>query len=61
MSVLGYWGSETVSKYIEPYSKWLVFAIFMALGIKFIYEAFQEKEKEILEQLLEATKGDEAK
>ena len=47
MSVLGYLGSETVSKYIEPYSKWLVFAIFMALGVKFIYEAFQEKEKEI--------------
>lgn len=47
MPVLGYLGSETVSKYIEPYSKWFVFAIFMALGIKFIYEAFQEKEKEI--------------
>ena len=47
MPVLGYLGSETVSKYIEPYSKWFVFAIFMALGVKFIYEAFQEKEKEI--------------
>lgn len=47
MPILGYLGSETVSKYIEPYSKWLVFAIFMFLGVKFIYEAFQEKEEEV--------------
>lgn len=44
MPVFGYLGSEIVSKYIEPYSKWLVFIIFLTLGIKFIYEAFQEKE-----------------
>lgn len=47
MPVFGYFGCEVVSKYIAPYSKWLVFAIFMFLGIKFIYEAFQEKESEI--------------
>ena len=47
MPVFGYFGCETVSKYIAPYSKWLVFAIFMVLGVKFIYEAFQEKEEKI--------------
>jgi len=44
MPLLGYVGVGLLSKYIEAYSEWLVFAIFMALGIKFIYEAFQEKE-----------------
>ena len=44
MPLLGYVGVGFLSKYIEAYSEWLVFAIFMALGIKFIYEAFQKKE-----------------
>lgn len=43
MPLLGYVGVGLLSKYIEAYSEWLVFAIFMALGIKFIYEAFQKK------------------
>lgn len=47
MPCFGYFGTEAVSKYIAPYSKWLVFAIFMFLGIKFILEAFKEKEEEI--------------
>lgn len=47
MPCFGYYGSEIVSKYIAPYSKWLVFAIFMFLGVKFIYEAFKEKEEKI--------------
>lgn len=47
MPVFGYFGAETISKYITPYSKWLVFSIFMVLGIKFIYESFKEKEVEI--------------
>lgn len=47
MPVLGYFGIGTISKYIESYSPWLVFAIFFVLGTKFIYEAFQEKEETI--------------
>ena len=47
MPVFGYFGTELVSKYIAPYSKLLVFAIFMVLGVKFIYEAFQEKEQKV--------------
>ncbi len=47
MPVFGYFGAETVNQFIAPFSKWLVFAIFMSLGIKFIYEAFHEKEEDI--------------
>lgn len=47
MPIFGYFGTEIVSKYIAPFSKWLVFAIFLTLGAKFIYEAFQEKEEKI--------------
>lgn len=47
MPVFGYLGTEMVSKYLAPYSKWLVFAIFITLGVKFIYEAFQEKEAQV--------------
>lgn len=43
MPCIGYLGTETVSRYLESFSKWLVFIIFLSLGIKFIYEAFQEK------------------
>lgn len=47
MPCLGYIGIGTIAKYIQNYSQWLVFAIFAILGIKFIYEAFQEKEDKI--------------
>ena len=35
-----------VQRYVEPYSKWLVFVIFICLGLKFIIEAFYEKDEE---------------
>lgn len=47
MPVFGYFGTEMISKYIAPYSQWLVFAIFMTLGLKFIYEAFKDKEEKV--------------
>ena len=40
---VGYFGINLLSSYIEPFSKLLVFAIFMILGMKFIIEAFQTK------------------
>ena len=36
MPVLGYFGIGTISKYIESYSPWLVFAIFFILGLNII-------------------------
>lgn len=47
MPIFGYFGIEVISKYIAPFSSWIVFVIFMTLGIKFIYEAFQEKKEEV--------------
>lgn len=45
MPFLSYIGTEFVSKFIEPYAKIIVFLIFMSLGLKFIIEAFSEKEE----------------
>lgn len=47
MPVFGYFGVGIISKYIAPFSSWIVFVIFMTLGIKFIYEAFQEHEEKV--------------
>lgn len=48
MPIIGYFSAQSVSKYITPYAPWVVFAIFILLGAKFIIEAFkEEKEKKI--------------
>ena len=47
MPCFSFLATGIVSRYIEPYSKLVVFVIFTALAGKFIYEAFQEKEKNI--------------
>lgn len=47
MPCIGYLAAGSISRFVEPFSKWLVFIIFLALGIKFIYEAFQQKEETI--------------
>ena len=43
MPVFGYYLTNFVKVYIEPYSKFIVFFIFVYLGIKFIKESFEEK------------------
>lgn len=45
MPVIGYIGTNSLYKYVVPYSKWIVFGIFLLLGLKFIVESFQPKEK----------------
>ena len=47
MPVIGYAGADVIHRYVEAYSRCLVFGIFLILGLKFILEAFQEKEEEI--------------
>lgn len=44
MPAAGYYGAATVHKYVENFSHWLVFTIFLLLGIKFIIDAFKQKE-----------------
>lgn len=45
MPVSGYFLTCFVKTYIAPYASLIVFLIFVFLGIKFIKEAFEEKEK----------------
>ena len=47
MPVIGYIGTNSLYKYVVPYSKWIVFGIFLLLGLKFIVASFQPKEKEV--------------
>lgn len=47
MPVIGYIGTNSLYKYVVPYSKWIVFGIFLLLGLKFIVESFQPKGKEV--------------
>ncbi len=48
MPIIGFFLTGFVKSYIEPYSGFIVFAIFTYLGIKFIKEAFEkEKEKQL--------------
>lgn len=47
MPIIGYIGTDYLYKLLIPYSKWIVFTIFFALGMKFIFEAFQPQKEEI--------------
>src|SRR5574344_2060284 len=46
MPVLGFFFAQSVNKYVEPYDHWIVFAIFVLLGLKFIKDAFKEEKEE---------------
>ena len=47
MPVIGYIGADVISSYVSKFAGWLVFGIFLLLGLKFIFEAFQKKEETI--------------
>lgn len=47
MPCIGYNGAEYIYEYAAPFRKWIVFGIFLLLGIKFIMEAFETQKKEI--------------
>lgn len=47
MPVIGYVCADLISSYVSSITHWLVFGIFLILGLKFIYEAFQKKEETI--------------
>ena len=47
MPIIGYIGTDYMYNVVVPFSKWIVFAIFLILGLKFIIEAFQPKEEKI--------------
>ena len=45
LPIIGYAGVDYIESYIEPFAEWIVFSIFLILGLKFIFEAFTPKEK----------------
>lgn len=45
MPVLGWNFTGLVYSYLEKYSKWIVFVVFLLLGIKFLKEAFSKEEQ----------------
>lgn len=40
MPIIGYFFTNAIKTFVEPYAKWIVFIIFAYLGITFIKEAF---------------------
>ena len=45
MPILGWKFTEFIYSYIEKYSKWIVFFVFLVLSIKFLKEAFSNSGK----------------
>lgn len=45
MPCISYFAVNPVGRYIQPFSKWIVFIIFFVLGLKFIVESFFQKEE----------------
>ncbi len=43
MPILGYLFADVIKTFIEPYSKWIVFLIFMYLGVTFIIESMKNE------------------
>lgn len=44
MPVLGWYGTNTISDYVKAFDHWIVFFVFLALGIKFIKDALENKD-----------------
>ena len=43
MPIIGYVGTDYLYNLVVPFSRWIVFVIFLVLGLKFILESFQDK------------------
>lgn len=46
MPILGWWLTGYIYEYLKNYSKWIVFIVFLFLGVKFLKEALFNKEEE---------------
>lgn len=45
MPCAGYFFTDFVDEFIAPYSKWIVFSIFICLALKVLFGTFHDKEK----------------
>lgn len=46
MPVIGFFLGQSINRFIEPFDHWVVFAIFVLLGAKFIKDSFKEEKEE---------------
>ncbi len=46
MPVIGYFFANLVVDFVQPYSAFIVFIIFLVLGVKFIFDAFKNDDKD---------------
>lgn len=46
MPVFGYIGADYVRMLLEPYSRWIVFVVFMLLGLQFVLESMSKTKSE---------------
>ncbi len=46
MPIIGYFAAHIVSDYVETFANWIIFTIFLVLGIKFVHEAFQSQNED---------------
>ena len=47
MPIIGYIGTNSLYNLILPYRKWIIFGIFLTLGLKFIVESFVPERQEV--------------
>lgn len=47
MPCIGFLGASYIHMLVAAFSKWLVFTIFLLLGLKFISEAFEEEKEKV--------------
>lgn len=52
MPVIGWFGTNSVHRYIEAFDHWLAFVVFLLLGLNVIRGAFSDDEKEPVEKKL---------
>ena len=44
--IIGYTGIGYIREYVKPFAHWIIFGIFLILGLKFIFEAFSSEKEE---------------
>ena len=49
MPIIGYIGTDKMYKILLPFSKWIVFGVFLILGSRFVSEAIKNEKKELIQ------------
>lgn len=49
MPIIGYIATDKMYNILIPFAKWIVFGVFMVLGLHFVLEAWENKDKELIQ------------